>query len=66
MKEEFKKEQEELQVIAAEKKNDDIWSGKSYFLICHLLIFSPHYWFSVKLLHKYSRVQNSCKFRFMK
>ena len=26
MKEEFKKEQEELQVIATEKKNDDIWS----------------------------------------
>ena len=48
MKEEFKKEQEELQVIAAEKKNDDIWSGKSYFFICHLLISSPHYWFSVK------------------
>ena len=43
MKEEFKKEQEELQVIATEKKNDDIWSGKSYFLISHLLIFSPHY-----------------------
>ena len=33
MKEEFKKEQEELQVIATEKKNDDIWSGKSYFLL---------------------------------
>ena len=41
MKEEFKKEQEELQVIATEKKNDDIWSGKSYFLISHLLIFFP-------------------------
>ena len=33
MKEEFKKEQEELQVIATEKKNDDIWSGKSYLFI---------------------------------
>ena len=33
MKEEFKKEQEELQVMATEKKNDDIWSGKSYSLI---------------------------------
>ena len=33
MKEEFKKEQEELQVMATEKRNEDIWSGKSYSLI---------------------------------
>ena len=33
MKAEFKKEQEELQEIATEKKNDDIWSGKKYLQI---------------------------------
>ena len=38
MKEEFKKEQEELQVIATEKKNDDIWSGKSYLFFYYLFV----------------------------